>query len=182
MSPEPVSHELAASVVLYRQVAVTANFLATRDGVTFGGDVRISDLTGDIDGEPPWRHGEGGDQPSRPMSVAVHDFDGDGAAEVVCFWHRPQPGAQTDWQELADVVVQIRDGRTGEVIREAVPAAVTERCRRDPAGANWVYQRLLIANFRGLDRPRWIEYGNSPAYIPVVGDLNGDGRDEVNGG
>jgi len=240
LSPEPVSHALASSVVLYRQVAVPADFLATRDGVAFGGDIRIGDLTGDgrcdflvyrcnhgapsgphmggikpcylaafdIDGEPLWRQGEGGDQPSRPMSVAVHDFDGDGAAEVACFWHRPQPGARTDWQELADVVVQIRDGRTGEVLREAAPAAITERRRRDPAGANWVHQRLLIANFRGLDRPRdilvklgdtyvalsddlevlwtyrsrWIEYGNCPAYIPAVGDLNGDGRDEVNGG
>lgn len=75
----------------------------------------------DLHGNALWSQGEGGNQPSRPLSVAVHDFDGDGAAEVLCFWHRPRPGQQTDWQTLADVVVQIRDGRTGEVVREAAP-------------------------------------------------------------
>jgi hypothetical protein len=28
----------------------------------------------------------------------------------------------------------------------------------------------------------WDEYGNCPAYIPSVGDIDGDGKDEVNGG
>ena len=73
-----------------------------------------------------------------------------------------------------------------------------------------VRHRILIANFRGLETPRdvviklgqklfafdqnlellWIydiprerqEYSRHTAYIPDVGDLDGDGRDEVTGG
>ena len=225
---------------LLGKVAVPEPFRITRDGHTFGGDVRIGDLTGNgrceflvyrcnhgaprgahmggmkpcflgaftIDGRPLWRQGEGGNHPSRPMSVAVHDFDGDGAAEIVCFWHKPNPEITADWQSLADVAVQIRDGKTGKVLREAAPKAITERRRKDPGGSNWVHQRLLIANFRGTERPRdfvvklgdtyvaldnrlkvlwtyrsqWNTYSNCPAYIPAVGDVDGDGRDEVNGG
>ncbi|HIQ23420.1 MAG TPA: hypothetical protein EYH34_19530 [Planctomycetes bacterium] len=235
-----VNGDPGPDAVLWRRVPVPARFLITRDGFTFGGDLRIGDLNGDglcdllvyrcnhgapqgahvggikpcflgaftLDGKPLWHRGEGGNQPSRPMSVAVHDFDGDGAAEVVCFWHVPRRERETDWQTLADVVVQVRDGRTGDVLREAAPAAITERRRKDPVGANWVHQRILIANLRGLEQPRdfvvklgdtvvamsdelrvlwtyraeWIQYGNCPAYIPAVGDVDGDGRDEVNGG
>ncbi len=167
----------------------------------------------ELDGTVLWTAGGGGNQPSRPMSVVVHDLTGDGAAEVVCFWHRPaaerpSDGPPADWRSLADVVVQVRDGRTGRVLREAAPPAVTGRRMSDPHGANWVHQRLLIANFRGTPEPRdlvvklgdtyvalderldvlwtyqtpWTEYSRCPAYIPSVGDLDGDGRDEVNGG
>ena len=162
----------------------------------------------EMDGTVLWSAGEGGRQPARPMSVAVADLAGDAAAEVVCFWHRPTPEIPSDGRSLADVVVQVRDGRTGRVLREAAPPAITERRRTNPHGANWVHQRLLIANFRGTDRPRdlvaklgdtlvaldeklnvlwtyrtpWTEYSRCPAYIPAVGDLDGDGRDEVNGG
>ena len=159
----------------------------------------------DLDGNALWQQGEGGEQPARPMSVALHDFDGDGAAEVACFWHRPGTGAWAGPDSLADVALQIRDGRTGAVLREAVPEAIIARRRKDPQGANWVHQRLMIANLRGLDRPRdlvvklgdtyvalddalnvlwthqtpWIRYANCPAYVPAVGDIDGDGRDEV---
>ena len=231
---------MRTDAVLYRKLAIPEEFLVTRSGRTFGGDLRIGDLTGDgradflvyrcnhgapsgahmggmkpcflgafdIDGQPLWRQGEEGNHPSRPMSVAVHDFDGDGSAEVVCFWHRPSPDIDADWQSLADVVVQIRSGKTGEVIREAAPPEITERRLKDPVGANWVHQRLLIANFRGLERPRdfvaklgdtyvamtdeldvlwsyrsrWVEYAKCSAYIPAVGDIDDDGRDELNGG
>lgn len=162
----------------------------------------------DLDGTPLWQAGEGGNQPSRPMSVAVQDWTNDGADDVICLWHQPEPNLDTDWQSLADVVIQLRDGRTGEVIREAAPEAITARRRQDPVGANWVHQRLLVCNFRGTARPRdvamklgdtyvaldenfevlwtytspWIRYSHCPAYIPAIGDIDGDGRDELNGG
>jgi len=79
---------------------------------------------------------------------------------------------------------------------------------KDPGGSNWVHQRLLLADFRGNGRPhdvvtklgdtyvaldedlevlwtytsRWIRYAECPAYIPAVGDIDGDGKDELNGG
>ncbi len=226
--------------VLYRRVPLPEAFLSSHDGRTFGGDVRIGDLSGDgrcdllvyrcnhgaprgahqggmkpcflgafdLNGKPLWSAGQGGNQPSRPMSVAVHDMTGDGAADVICFWHRPSPQVEADWQSLADVVVQIRDGRTGKVLRESAPGEITSRRREGRGGSNWVHQRLLVANFRGTDRPRdvvvklgdtyvaldaslrvlwtyrsrWVEYSQCPAYIPAVGDIDGDGRDEVNGG
>lgn len=174
----------------------------------------------DMDGRILWSTGGGGTHPVRPGSVAIHDLDGDGAAEVVCFWLSENAEPAGDWQSLDDVAVQIRDGRTGEVLREAAPGAITSRrCQPEsPPGkppksigrrtANWVHQRILVANFRGLDRPRdfvaklgdthvafddrlrvlwtyrtdWVDYGNCPAYIPAVGDMDGDGRDEVNSG
>ena len=174
----------------------------------------------DLDGKILWSAGGGGIHPVRPMSVAVYDIDGDGADEVICFWHQPTEKNAADWHSLADIVVQIRDGRTGEVIRQNAPAEITQRiCQEklDPSGkplsmgrrtANWVHQRILVANFRGTDRPRdfviklgdthvafddqlkvlwtyqtdWVEYSKCPAYIPAVGDIDGDGRDEVNSG
>jgi hypothetical protein len=158
------------------------------------------------------------------MSVAVKDWTGDGADDVICFWHKPKIAFRSakdakqrdatfaerkttfpDWQSLADVVVQLRDGRTGKVLHEAAPKAITERRRKDPVGANWVHQRLLIANFRGTPEPRdiavklgdtyvaldehfnvlwtyqtdWVKYSQCPAYIPAVGDIDDDGRDEL---
>lgn len=174
----------------------------------------------DMDGKILWSAGGGGTHPVRPMSVAVYDLDGDGADEVICFWHQPTEKNPADWHSLADVVVQIRDGRSGEVIRQAAPLEITgRRCveKKDPSGkplsmgrrtANWVHQRILVANFRGTDRPRdfviklgdthvafddqlkvlwtyqteWVEYSKCPAYIPAVGDIDGDGRDELNSG
>ncbi len=157
-----------------------------------------------LDGEAIWHVGAAGVQPSRPGPVAVYDIDGDGADEVICFFVDPTVrGARPD--SLANVVVQIRDGSTGEVRREAAPPEL-RTCRG--RGPNWVHQRLLVANFRGTARPQdfvvklgtrlialddsltvlwtydteWSGYSRCPAYIPAVGDIDGDGRDEVNGG
>ncbi|MFO7976678.1 MAG: hypothetical protein R6V12_18835 [Candidatus Hydrogenedentota bacterium] len=222
--------------ILYRRVAVPNAFLRTEeiDGKshTYGGDVRMGDLTGNgrvdfvvyrsmedahdgggmkpcfmgafsLDGEVLWTIGEGGTQPTRPGPVAIHDIDGDGASEVIHFFHDKTIAAPPT--SMRDVTVQIREGKTGELEREAAPEAFTQCSGRGP---NWCHQRILIANFRGLETPRdfvvklgatlvafdekldvlwsytcpWTEYAKCPAYIPAVGDIDGDGRDEVLGG
>jgi hypothetical protein len=155
------------------------------------------------DGETLWQVGEGGEQPSRPGPVAVHDIDGDGEAEVVCFFKRSDREAHPT--SLEDVELQFRVGATGELKHRASPPELTSCSDQGP---NWVHQRILIANLRGMDTPRdfivklgtvvlafdqdlqllwryecpWGEYGHCPAYIPSVGDIDGDGCDEVNGG
>lgn len=181
-----------------------------------GGDVRKNDggikpcyiAAFDIDGNPLWEQGEGGEQPVRPGPVSVYDFDGDGSSEIACLWHRPDTNHPTDWLSLSDVVFQIRDGKTGRVLRErAIPEIASIRTS-SPSHNTWPHQRTLVANFRGLDRPRdlllkagdtyvaltdqlevlWTyqyrlkDDGNFPPKFPAVGDMNGDGRDEVYGG
>lgn len=217
--------------VLYKKLGIPEELLTTsvdEDGnrQTFGGDVRIGDLDCDgvvdflvfrnsdgtkpvflgafkMDGEVLWKVGEWGGQPIRPGPAAIHDIDGDGACEVICFFHKP--GVESKADELKDVVVQTRDGRTGVVEKEAAPPELTSRSGE---GANWVHQRILVANFRGTRTPgdfvvklgdtllaldenltvlwtyrvRWNEYSRCSAYIPSVGDIDGDGKDEVNGG
>ena len=220
------------SPLLYRKIAVPEPLLASAQykGQTlrYGGDLRIGDLTGDgqadllvfrsveakgmkpcflgaftIDGTVLWTAGRGGGQPLRPGPVAIHDIDGDGAAEVLCFFIDRTRAAHPDSME--NVVVQIRHGATGKVKTQAAPPEL-RACRGK--GANWCHHRLLIANFRGTPTPRdfvvklgdtllafdqhlhvlwsyriqWNEYSRCAAYIPSVGDIDGDGRDEVNGG
>jgi hypothetical protein len=214
--------------LLYRKLAVPESLLTTEKGVTFGGDVRVGDLTGDgrcdlvvfrnarggtkpcflgaftIDGKVLWQVGSGGDVPMRPGPVAVHDFDGDGRTEVVCLLTDPESEHPHD---MRDASIQVRDGRTGRLERQSAPEALTQR-RPGKNMADWCHQRLLIANLRGTDAPRdfvvkmgekvlafdenlellwsytvkWTVYGRHTAYIPAVGDIDADGRDEVTGG
>ena len=157
----------------------------------------------DLDGNSLWSIGESGEQPARPGPVAIHDIDGDGESEIVCFFKRTDITAVPE--SLADVELQILDGASGIVKHRSAPPELTS-C--SGTGPNWVHQRILIANLRGLDTPRdfivklgtvvlafdqnldllwryecpWSEYGHCPAYIPSVGDIDLDGRDEVNGG
>lgn len=200
--------------------------------VSFGGDIRIGDLRGTgqidflvyrscddahdgggmkpcflgaftLDGGPIWRVGNGGTQPCRPGPVAIHDIDGDGQAEVICFFlNESRQAAATS---MENVVIQIRDGATGKIKHQAAPPELAACWGHGP---NWAHQRLMIADFRGSGHPRdfvvklgermlafnsnlevlweyespWTEYGHCPAYIPAVGDIDGDGADEVNGG
>ena len=200
----------------------------------WAGDLRIGDLDGDgqvdflvfrsadegmkpcflgafsLSGRVLWQDGSGGDQPARPGPVVIHDLDGDGGAEVVCFF--VDPARKATAASLENVVIQVREGRSGRVLRQGVPEALRQaagyRGEALVADSNWVHQRLLVANFRGTARPqdflvklgptllafddqlrtlwtytiRWNEYGSCSAYIPAVGDIDGDGRDEVNGG
>lgn len=147
--------------------------------------------------------GKGGAQPSRPGPVAIHDLDGDGHTEVICFFLDRDILAEAS--SMANVVIELRGGATGMVNDEAPPSPF--RSFRGE-GPDWVHRRILEANFRGKESPQdfvvklgerilafdsnlqilweyespWAEYGHCPAYIPAVGDIEGDGRDEVNGG
>ena len=148
--------------------------------------------------------------PDRPGPVAICDIDQDGQQEVLCFLVDPHVKRTSKWN-LADVHIAILDGRTGGVKRCAAPEELT-RCNAYADGEmhipNYVHQRLVIANFSGHDQPRdfvvklgsdvlafndrlevlwhyrskWHRYPGHAAYIPAVGDLDGDGCDEVNGG
>lgn len=212
--------------ILFKKIAVPDRFLVKSRSGDFGGDIRVGDLTGDgrmdflvyrsIDdvkpcyigafndkGEVLWQKGKAGAQPIRPGPVAVHDIDADGHAEVICFFHDPAVKSRPD--SLKDVLVQILDGKTGEVKKSVHPPQFDDL---NGSGPNWVHQRLLIANLRGGKTPgdfvvklgktvmafddqlrvmwtytsQWDKYGECPAYIPSVGDIDGDGKDEVNGG
>ena len=106
---------------------------------------------------------------------------------------------------MTDTVIQIRSGETGKVIKQSSPKEF-QKCQGE--GANWVHQRLLICNLSGSKRAsdfivkmgtkvlafnadleviwpyenKWNKYSECPAYIPAVGDIDGDGKDEINGG
>ncbi len=218
--------------ILFSKVDIPPELLTYSDGLTFGGDIRMGDLTGDgrvdflvyrseddahdgggmkpcfwgaftQEGEVLWQRGKGGEQPSRPGPVAIFDIDQDGVSEIITFFHQSKIDAPAG--SLHDVEILIVDGRTGEVEQRAKPE-ILQRIQGE--GANWVHQRILIANLRGLSTSQdfviklgtyvlafdnqlellwsyqheWREYSKVPAYVPAVGDIDNDGKDEVNGG
>ena len=148
--------------------------------------------------------------PDRPGPVAIYDIDADGQAEVVCFWVDNEVTEASKW-DLSAIRLMILDGATGTVKHTAVSKEL-QQCNADAEGErhipNYVHQRLMIANLSGNVQPqdfivkvgvnvlafnhklellwqytdRWFRYPKHSAYIPAVGDFNGDGLDEVNGG
>ena len=148
--------------------------------------------------------------PDRPGPVAIYDIDQDGQQEVICFMVDPEVERTSKW-DLAGVRLVILEGKTGAVKHSAVPAELAH-CSAYVDGEahipNYVHQRFMIANFSGhavaqdflvkigndvlafnhrLEvlwhyRNKEYRYPGHSAYIPAVGDLDADGRDEVNGG
>ncbi len=148
--------------------------------------------------------------PDRPGPVAIYDIDADGRTEVVCFWVDNEVTEASKWDLLA-IRLMILDGATGAVKHTAVSKEL-QQCNAFVEGErhipNYVHQRLMIANLSGNVQPqdfivkvgvnvlafnhklellwqytdRWFRYPKHSAYIPAVGDFNGDGLDEVNGG
>ncbi len=148
--------------------------------------------------------------PDRPGPVAIFDIDADGQAEIICFWIDPDVAQASKW-DLSAIRLMILDGATGAIKRSAVCEELRQ-CNAYAEGElhipNYVHQRLMIANFSGNSQPqdfvvkvgvnvlafnhklellwqytdRWFRYPKHSAYIPAVGDFNGDGLDEVNGG
>jgi len=157
----------------------------------------------DANGKILWQVGEKGGQPNRPGPMAITDIDNDGQTEVICLFR--QDTVDNDPFSMSGVDLQIRNGINGEIERSVDFMNFGTFTGKGP---NWVHQRIFVANFTGTDQPQdfiikmgktllafdhqlnllWRyfnpndQYQNCPAYIPAVGDIDGNGKDEVNGG
>ena len=148
--------------------------------------------------------------PDRPGPVVICDLDGDGASEVLCLLVDFEVERTSKW-DLGEGGLVLLDGVTGQIKKRAAPAEL-RRCSALVDGerqvSNYVHQRLVVANFSADARVRdfvikvgdtllayncelellwsyrnpWNRYPKHSAYVPAVGDLDGDGRDEVVGG
>lgn len=148
--------------------------------------------------------------PDRPGPVVVADVDGDGIDEVICLFVEQDIRQSSKWN-TSDIELLRIDGATGNVTQRAAPSAL-RACDGTVDGEllipNYVHQRLLVSDLDGTGLPsdivlklgqtvlafdagfdvrwcytnRWNRYPSHAAYIPAVGDLDGDGCDEVNGG
>jgi len=146
--------------------------------------------------------------PERPGPVAVADVDGDGRTEVLALVLR-EGVERTDHWGLDGVQFVLLDGASGEVKRRGVCDALEAAdayVDGDLLHANWVHLRLMLCDLRGTGHPGdfvlkagktvfafsgdfellwayeclWNRYPEHCTYIPAVGDVDGDGRDEVN--
>ena len=148
--------------------------------------------------------------PDRPGPVAIYDIDADGKAEVICFWIDSDVTQTSKWN-LSEIQLLILDGATGD-IKQSTVCDELRLCNAyvedDLHIPNYVHQRIMIANLCGNPQAqdfimkvgvdilafnhklellwkytdKWYRYPKHSAYIPAVGDFNGDGLDEVNGG
>lgn len=231
MGENPLYEKYPEKPVLYKKVNVPESLRTTSQGLEYGGDIRIGDLSNNKqadfivyraanskdggatqpcflgaftqDGKVLWRKGSGGFQPNRPGPVAVHDIDADGRTEVITLF--AEHAETMDPYSMKYISIQVLDGETGEIKRTASPPELTSSTGEGP---NWVHQRVLIANLSGNRTAQdfiiklgtkivafnhelkvlwtyennWTAYMNCPAYIPSVGDMDNDGRDEINGG
>ncbi|MEA3400469.1 MAG: hypothetical protein U9R79_04415 [Armatimonadota bacterium] len=146
--------------------------------------------------------------PERPGPVAVADIDGDGRTEVLALVLADELTRTHHWR-MDGVELVVLDGATGEVKqREACEKlqAADGYVDGELLPPNYVHQRLMLCDLRGRGRSGdfvvkvgqrvfafgaglevlwtydcpWNRYPHHCAYIPAVGDLDGDGRDEVN--
>lgn len=148
--------------------------------------------------------------PERPGPVAVADLDGDGRTEVLALVLAEGVERAHHWR-LDGVELLLLDGATGEVKRRGRCKALEQAdgyVDGELLKPNFLHLRLMIADLRGTGHPRdfvlkagrtvfafsdefellwsydfpWNRYPRHCAYIPAVGDVDGDGRDEVNVG
>ncbi|MBD3291668.1 MAG: hypothetical protein GF393_01985 [Armatimonadia bacterium] len=146
--------------------------------------------------------------PERPGPVAVGDIDGDGRIEVLALVLRDYVTTTHHWR-LDGVGFVLLDGATGEIKRRGRCEALEKASaylEGDLLHANFVHLRLMLCDLRGTGRPAdfvlkagervfafsehldllwtydcpWNRYPEHCTYIPAVGDVDGDGRDEVN--